>query len=115
MVPNFFFPTSHQSRNSHQKYIWDKDSSTIFFRFVCAVLTFIFFTIHPEPLHAQNESSKQKVITFNHHIRPILSEHCFACHGPDGANREAGLRLDLADSATALLDSGLHAIVPNEV
>lgn len=54
-------------------------------------------------------------ISFNEHIRPILSENCFACHGPDSGNREAGLRLDRAAAATAELDSGMRAIVPQEV
>jgi mono/diheme cytochrome c family protein len=38
-------------------------------------------------------------IRFNEHIRPILSEHCFACHGPDGASRKGDLRLDLRAAA----------------
>jgi hypothetical protein len=53
-------------------------------------------------------------ISFNEHIRPILSENCFACHGPDSANQQAGLRLDAFESATAELDSGMRAIVPED-
>ncbi len=37
--------------------------------------------------------------TYNREIRPILSEHCFACHGPDSASRKAGLRLDRREDA----------------
>ena len=54
-------------------------------------------------------------ISFNDHIRPILSENCFACHGPDSANQQAGLRLDIFESATAELYSGMRAIVPDDV
>jgi hypothetical protein len=54
-------------------------------------------------------------ISFNDSIRPILSENCFACHGPDSANRQAGLRLDMFEAATAELDSGLRAIIPDDV
>ncbi|MEX0882472.1 MAG: c-type cytochrome domain-containing protein, partial [Cyclobacteriaceae bacterium] len=38
-------------------------------------------------------------VSYNFHIRPILSDNCFACHGPDGNKREAGLRLDLEEEA----------------
>lgn len=45
-------------------------------------------------------------IDFNFHIKPILSDRCFACHGPDANKREAELRLDIAENAYAALTSG---------
>ena len=54
-----------------------------------------------------------RAIDFNRQVRPILSNKCFACHGPDAAAREADLRLD--DRAGALEDlGGYAAIVPGD-
>jgi hypothetical protein len=52
-------------------------------------------------------------VSYNFHIRPILSDKCFACHGPDANKREASLRLDHPESAFAPLKEtkGAFAIV----
>jgi hypothetical protein len=47
-----------------------------------------------------------KKIDFNFHVRPILSDRCFSCHGPDENARKAELRLDLPETAFAKLASG---------
>ena len=51
-------------------------------------------------------------VVFSTEIQPLLAKHCLLCHGPDEA--EGGLRLDVAEHAYALLDSGERAIVPGD-
>lgn len=45
-------------------------------------------------------------IDFNRDVRPILSDKCFFCHGPDEENREADLRLDVREEAIEILEAG---------
>ncbi len=54
-------------------------------------------------------------LRYNTDIRPILSDYCFACHGPDKANRKGELRLDEREAALAPAESGDAAIVPGDV
>ena len=51
-------------------------------------------------------------VDFNFHVKPLLSDRCFKCHGPDDRQRKGGLRLDVQASALATLESGHRAIVP---
>lgn len=75
------------------------------------ILTLIRFPI------SESQRFSQQTIDFNNHIRPILSDKCFACHGPDAAKREAGLRLDTEAGAYAALEdqNDQHVVVPGDL
>jgi uncharacterized protein DUF1549/uncharacterized protein DUF1553/concanavalin A-like lectin/glucanase superfamily protein/cytochrome c len=60
-------------------------------------------------------SQAQRRIEFNRDIRPILSNKCLACHGPDAPNKKIKLRLDSEAGATADLGNGRRAIVPGDI
>ncbi|WP_299530573.1 PSD1 and planctomycete cytochrome C domain-containing protein [Ulvibacterium sp.] len=53
------------------------------------------------------------VVDYNFHIKPILSDNCYTCHGPDANKRKAGLRLDLEETAFLELkeNPGKYALV----
>jgi len=69
---------------------------------VLSMVALIFYFRREEHIAPATATLPEKV-DFNYHIRPILSDRCFKCHGPDANKREAGLRLDLEANAFAAL------------
>ena len=62
-------------------------------------------------------ASLPELVDFNFHIKPILSDRCFTCHGPDVNAREGNTRLDVEEFAFRLLDSleGHYVIKPHSL
>jgi hypothetical protein len=81
---------------------------------IFAAFILLFVSCSPDRHNELLLDSKEQ-ISYNYHIRPILSDNCFACHGPDANKREAGLRLDIAENAYAALKEypDKFGIVPN--
>src|SRR5262249_17970691 len=73
----------------------------------CALILLASLTVHAAPKAGGK-------VDFTRDIRPILSDNCFACHGPDTNKLKADLRLDLKAEAFRKLDSGEFAIVPGK-
>jgi len=68
----------------------------------------------PKEVEAKYSEIPEKV-DFNYHVKPILSDRCYSCHGPDEKSRKAGLRLDQEKIAFMKLSSGKTAINPGSI
>src|SRR4029453_12096075 len=58
--------------------------------------------------------SAPAIVEFNRDIRPIFSDKCFTCHGPDKANRVTELRFDTEAGAKIALSEGRQSVVPGD-
>jgi len=86
-------------------------------RFVVVFAVFAFFVSGIFLTSCQKNNSlafNQDSVDYNIHIRPILSDRCFKCHGPDANQRKSNLRLDTREGALAALkdNPNAHVIVP---
>lgn len=84
-------------------------------RTTCLLLC-ILAACNVSPGEQEFSSELPDTVDYNFHIKPILSDRCYACHGPDDNARQAGLRLFLeAGAKMERLESGGHAIVPGSL
>ena len=79
-----------------------------------AASAFALLLLSPIWLMGQATGEKTTSVEFNRDIRPLLSDKCFTCHGPDQARRRTKLRFDLETDAKQDL-GGRFAIVPGDV
>src|SRR6187549_617819 len=57
---------------------------------------------------------KREKIHFNRDIRPLISDNCLKCHGPDAKANTSGIRFDTRDGAFAEIEKGRFSIVPGK-
>lgn len=96
------------------KLIVDQGVFIIIASLACLLLLFACTTDLPEAVELAYQELPDE-IDYNYDVKPILSDKCYACHGPDENKRKAGLRLDLKKNAFGRLSkSGQAAIAPHQ-
>ena len=71
-------------------------------------------TLARQPVHPPPVPGNAAPIDFNRQIRPLLSDRCFRCHGPDANKRKAKLRLDTRDGLFKDLEAGMAVVTPGD-
>lgn len=83
----------------------------IFLLLIVALYGFVDGWFSPKPKEYASLKIPE-VVDYNFHIKPILSDNCYTCHGPDANKRKAGLRLDIEETAfKELSESSGYALV----
>src|SRR5512145_694455 len=73
-------------------------------------LLLVALTLSLSASHQCAQAAAPAKVDFNRHVKPLLSDRCFACHGPDEKGRKGKLRLDTQDGAFKALADGMFVI-----